>query len=88
MEVPWRSAKPARAPDHRLLTAHNAAEAAAAKVDNIVKLLGKTDHVVMIDTDDGFDALTLAKLREQMVCWQNRARYVPSQFPNRVLSGE
>ena len=48
---------------HRLLTAQNAAKAAADKVDNIVKILGKTGHVVMIDTDDGFDALPLAGLR-------------------------
>ena len=71
---------------HRLQTAQNAAAAAAVKMDNIVTILGKTEHVEMIDTDDGFDALTLAELRQQMVCWQNRARYVPSEFPNRVLS--
>ena len=71
---------------HRWLMAQKAVEAVAAKVSNIVKIIEKTEDVVMIDTEDGFDALTLAELRQQMVCWQNRARYVPSEFPNRVLS--
>ena len=71
---------------HRLLTPQKAAEAAAVKVSNIVKILEKTEDVVLIDADDGFDTLTLAELRQQMVCWQNRARYVPAAFPNRVLS--
>ena len=71
---------------HRLETAQKNAEVAAEKVRKMCEKTEAMKDIEVIDTEDGFDSLTLAKLRQHMACWQHRARHVPSAFRNRVLS--